>query len=118
MSDKLREAARAAWPSDPVERALMEAGQQESFVRGQLMDRDPVVLGPAQVLAAEVRRLRAALAAETDETVRVPKKMNNAQRRAIIQACDDHVALFPHDGILRADRIYNAMLAAAKEGKS
>ncbi len=72
----------------------------------------------AAALCGAVVSLRAALAAETDETVRVPRKMNIAQRRAIIQACNAHVYLFPHDGILRSDRIYNAMLAAAQEGKS
>lgn len=59
----------------------------------------------------DVEILRAALAAEQG-MVSVPRELTKAQRRAIIQACEDHVALFPHDGILRADRIYNAMLAA------
>lgn len=75
-----------------------------------------VYCGPAPVWKVEQEALRAALSADS-ERVSVPRVITNAQRKAIITACEDHVALFPNDGILRADRIYNAMLAAA-EGKS
>jgi hypothetical protein len=46
------------WPSDPVDRALMQSDQRRSFIRGQSGHE-----APPDVLADEVRRLRGIIAA-------------------------------------------------------
>lgn len=70
----------AAWPSDPIERALMEDDQRRSFVRGST-GRDP----GEHPLAAEVRRLRAEHAAAV-AAARMDERQRAAEAIASIRA--------------------------------
>lgn len=66
------------------------------------------ILGPME------RKLREALhTALAEDTVCVPRKLSAWIRSAIIEAYADHEQYYSTDGILRADRIWSAIIAAA-----
>lgn len=80
MADKV---PVVAWPTDPVDRALMESDQRRSWVRAE-----PPYLDPGDVLATEVRRLRAAMA-ENDAILSQCEAANNKGRASLSAAQAD-----------------------------
>ena len=106
MSDKPEPAAEATpgWPNAPVDRALMIADQRRSFVRGET-GRDP-----GDILADEVRRLRALLAGGERDAIVTRLRNWVGGKWPADQSLDDDIA----EAALALEALA-ARLAAAQE---